>query len=167
MKIQLKKTEAKKLLMLALLFMGFWITRILVHELGHLIAYELLGGKGGMICYSYWPIPRGYFHYQETPEKNFLMVLLAGGITSALFLFLFFWLPARIKKKTPIEIAVSLHIIFDLLYASAEPLFYYERLTLNQELLEMFPWIVRYILVLSAIIFLFFYAKRTIRWLRE
>lgn len=167
MKIQLKKTEAKKLLILALLFTGFWIAGVLIHELGHLIANELLGGKGGMIYYGYWPTPHGYFSCEERPEEYRLIVSLAGGIVAALFLFVFFWLPARIKKKTPIEIAVSLPIIFNLLYASAEPLFYYETLALGQEPLEMLPWVVRYIRILSAIIFLLFYTKRTIRWLKE
>ena len=166
MKILFSRTGIKKLLMLAFLFVGFWIAMVLFHELGHLVISELLGSEGNVIYYGFWPWPHGRWFCQERPEHAWI-ASLAGGLTAALLLFIFFWLPARIKKKDPIEIAVSYPLIFNLFYAPSEVLYYYENYVLNHEPLEMFPWVLRYTVIVSGIVFLLLYAKRTISWLKE
>ncbi len=132
-------------------FVGFWIIGILMHESAHLTINNLFGGSG-MIHYNYtWNTCHPM--WAIFPEENAWLVFLAGGIITALFFFVFFWLPARIGQYTDLKTAAGFHIFAHLFLAPAELIFYLKEIKLYQ-----WPLLITYIL--TGIAFLIIIKKK-------
>jgi len=132
-------------------FVGFWIVGTLMHESAHLTINNLFGGAG-LIHYDYaWNTC--HLMWAILPEKNTWLVLLAGGVITALFFFVFFWLPARIGQETSLKTAASFHIFAHLFFAPVELIFYLKEIKLYQ-----WPLLITYIL--TGITFLIIIKKK-------
>lgn len=143
-----KELDLKTLVMF---FFGFWIIGTLMRESAHLTINDLIGGSG-MIHYDYTWNTR-HLMWATLPEENAWLVLLAGGVITALFFFIFFWLPARIGQETSIKTAASFHVFAHLFFAPVELIFYLKEIKIYQ-----WPLLITYIL--TGIVFLIIIKKK-------
>jgi hypothetical protein len=150
--------KIRRAIALVLILVGFAAVGTLAHEAGHLTINNLLGGTGE-IFYGYtWT--SGHMDWATLPKNNIWLVYLGGGVLSALFMFMFFWLPARLtpsKQDVYMEGAVAAHILANLIYAPAELILYYR----GQELFE-WAYITAY--AIAVIIFFFIYIRTLVKW---
>ena len=127
-------------------FIGFWIIGVLMHEAAHLTVNNLLGGAG-LIHYGYhgYAWDTVHLYWAAIPEKRGWLVFLAGGTITALFFFVFFWLPARVEQDVTLKTAAGFHAMAHLFFAPVELIFYLKEIKLYQ-----WPLVIVYILAGTA-----------------
>ncbi len=148
----------RKIVALTLMIVGFSCVGVAVHEAGHLIVNNALGGSGE-IFYNY-TLTAGHMDWITLPDHHIWLVYLAGVIIAAFILFLFFWLPARLTPSIQdvyVEGAVAGTVLANLFYAPTELVLYYY----GQRLFE-WAYIASYIV--AAILFCLLYIKQLVKW---
>jgi len=159
LEVRTLKIKIRRLIAFLLMFIFFTITGLLTHEAGHLTVNNLLGGTGE-IFYNYtWTA--GHMDWIKVPAKNIWMVYIGGGILTAVFMFIFVWIPIKLtpeKSDVWIEAAVSTHIIVNLLYAPTELFLYHNEI-------KLFEWVSIADYIAGAIIFFLLYIKIIIKWI--
>lgn len=148
----------RKSIALILMVIGFSLVGVAVHEAGHLIANNALGGSGE-IFYN-WSLTAGHMDWITLPPHHIWLVYLAGGIFAALVLFIFFWLPPRLTpsgQDVYVEGAVAGTILANLFYAPTELILYYY----NERLFE---WACIISSVIAGIVFSVLYIKKFVNW---
>ena len=151
-------TLIRKIVASTLMIIGFSSVGVVVHEAGHLIVNNALGGSGE-IFYNY-TLTAGHMDWITLPEHHIWLVYLAGGFIAAFILFLFFWLPARLTPSIQdvyVEGAVAGTILTNLFYAPTELILYYY----GQRLFE-WAYIASYII--ATIVFCLLYIKKLVKW---
>ncbi len=151
----------RRALALLLMFIGCSVAGVAVHEAGHLIINNLLGGSGN-IFYNY-TLTAGHMEWVTLPQDHIWLVYLSGGLFAALILFLFFWLPARLtpnKQDVWVEGAAAGPILANLFYAPTEIILYHYGQTL-------FEWAYITSYIVAAAVFCLLYIVTLIKWMER
>lgn len=144
---------------LFLMVVGFGCVGVAVHEAGHLITNNALGGTG-KIFYNY-TLTAGHMEWATLPPNHIWLVYLSGGLFAAVFLFIFFWVPTRLTPSIQdvyVEGAVAGTILANLLYAPTEIILYYQ----GQ---EMFEWAFITAYIVAAALFCLLYIVKLAKWI--
>ena len=101
---------------------GFGLVALVMHEFFHLAVLQALGGEG----YITFSTREGFTHFTATPD-NVWAVHLSGGLLTAAFFLLAFWVWAWSSDSphdTNLEVAAFTWGIGNLVYAPIEMLSY-------------------------------------------
>lgn len=101
---------------------GFGLVALVMHEFFHLATLQALGGDG----YITFTMQEGFTHFTATPD-NVWIVHLSGGLLTAAFFLLAFWVWAWTSDSphdTNLEVAAFTWGIGNLVYAPIEMLAY-------------------------------------------
>lgn len=117
--------EVKRIIAFVIMLLGFSGISTVLHEFGHFLTNNLLGGAGEI--YLDFTLTSGHMDWIKVPAHHIWLVYLGGGLFTAFFLFIFMWLPPRLtptKADVYVEAAVAGYIMSNLLYAPVELLLY-------------------------------------------
>ncbi|MBI2625145.1 MAG: hypothetical protein HYW70_02335 [Candidatus Nealsonbacteria bacterium] len=157
--------QTRKMSAWILMLIGFTVLGITVHEAGHLMMVKILGGDG-IISYDATLLFGSMTVTKMPPNPDHLWLMYpAGGVITALFFFVFFWLPpwlTKTKQDIYVESAASATIYTNLFYAPTELLLYkFGGIT------ETFSWISSLMMMIGLAIAFIFYLKKILNWIDE
>ncbi len=93
---------------LALLrFAGYFLLSIPVHETFHFIALRALGGDG----YVVFTLRGGWTAFSDLPRHDWLVLLAGGVLTALVFTSFFWWLVGRRRDWSPLAVA-AVHLAY-------------------------------------------------------